>query len=439
MWQAPETQPCWPEENSMKKMAFIIGLLVLVASSAAAQFVESVDPGGAGFVAERLARIDDAINLEIAHGNIPGAVALVIRNGHVAYFRSFGFADVAARTPMQNDSIFRIASMTKAVTSVAAMILYERGLFQLNDPVAKFIPAFTDMMVVSEVDDKGGVSATVTATKPIRIIDLLSHTSGIGYPFIPSAVNKSYVAAGIIDGVSSKDITLSAQMEILSRQPLLFEPGSKFAYGLSVDLLGYLIEVVSGTSLDRFFAEEIFAPLGMQDSYFYLPQEKADRLVTLYADVDDEGLVVSQGNESEIILDNPRYPVEGAKTYFSGGAGLSSTAHDYGRFLHMLLNEGELDGVRILGRKSVELMHIARADMDEDQVPDFGLGFAVIGDLAKQGTLGSIGSYGWGGAFFTSYWIDPSENLIGVFMSQVRPAKSDFEGKFSTLVYQALE
>jgi len=375
----------------MKKVAFVTGLLVFVASAASAQFAESVDSRAAGFSEERLARIDAAINLEIADGKIPGAVALVIRNGHVAYFRSFGFADVAARTPMQNDSIFRIASMTKAVTSVAAMILYERGLFQLNDPVAKYIPAFTDMLVVSEVDDKGDGSATVAATKPIRIIDLLTHTSGLGYPFIPGSVQNSYVKAGVIDGLTSKDITLATQMNLLSTQPLMFEPGSKFAYGLSIDLLGLLIEVVSGKSLDQFFAEEIFAPLGMQGSYFYLPQDKANRLVTLYADVDGKGLIVSQGNESEIFLDNPRYPVAGAKTYFSGGAGLSSTAHDYGRFLHMLLNDGELDGVRILSRKSVELMHTARADMDEDQVADFGLGFAVIGDLAKNGELGSVG------------------------------------------------
>jgi CubicO group peptidase (beta-lactamase class C family) len=423
----------------MKKTTFIIGLLLFVTNAAFAQVAQSADSSATGFVEERLERIDDAINLEIEQGKIPGAVALVIRNGQIAYFRSFGFADLDSQTPMQTDSIFRIASMTKAVTSVAAMILYERGLFQLNDPVSKYIPGFANMLVVSEVDDGGNVSATVTATKPIRIIDLLAHTSGIGYPFIPSSVNKSYVEAGIIDGMTSKDITLSSQMALLAKQPLMFEPGSKFAYGLSVDLLGYLIEVISGKSLDQFFAEEIFAPLGMQDSYFYLPQDKADRLVTLYADVEGKGLIVSQGNESPIFLDNPRYPVEGAKTYFSGGAGLSSTAHDYGRFLQMLLNGGELDGVRILGRKSVELMHTARADMDADQVADFGLGFAVIDDLAKSGELGSIGAYSWGGAFFTSYWVDPQENLVGVFMSQVRPVKSDFGGKFSTLVYQALE
>jgi CubicO group peptidase (beta-lactamase class C family) len=228
-------------------------------------------------------------------------------------------------------------------------------------------------------------------------------------------------------------------MELLSGQPLMFESGSEFAYGLNTDLLGYLVEVISGQSLDEFFAEEIFAPLGMQDSFFYLPDDKADRLATLYAHVVDRGLIVSKGDESSIVLDDPLYPVAGARTYFSGGAGLSSTAHDYGRLLQMLLNDGTLDGARILSRKSVELMHTARIDWDGDQHPDMALGFAVIGDLGKIGELGSVGAYSWGGAFNTSYWIDPSENLIGVIMSQVRPVDSDIRAKFNTLVYQALE
>jgi CubicO group peptidase (beta-lactamase class C family) len=197
--------------------------------------------------------------------------------------------------------------------------------------------------------------------------------------------------------------------------------------------------VISGQSLEQFFADEIFAPLDMQDSYFYLPEGKADRLATLYANVENIGLIVSVGNESSIILDDPLYPVAGARTYFSGGAGLSSTANDYGRFLQMLLNEGTLDGARVLGRKSVELMRTARIDWDDDQRPDMSLGFDVIGDLGKKGELGSVGSYSWGGAFNTSYWIDPSEGLIGVFMSQARPVNSDIRAKFSTLVYQALE
>jgi CubicO group peptidase (beta-lactamase class C family) len=206
---------------------------------------------------------------------------------------------------------------------------------------------------------------------------------------------------------------------------------------LNTDVLGRLIEVVSEKPLDRFFAEEIFTPLGMTDTHFYLPADKSDRLVTLYADVD--GLVVSRGDEADIKLDNPRYPVEGARAYFSGGAGLSSTAADYARFIQMLLNDGELDGRRVLGRKSVELMRAPRVDVDSDGKPDFSLGFQVTSDIGKAGELGSNGVYQWGGAYNTSYWIDPQERLVAVFMSQVRPTTSDITGRFRTLVYQALE
>jgi CubicO group peptidase (beta-lactamase class C family) len=426
-------------EKGMRKTTVITGLLLIVANAALAQHALPVDPNAAGMLPDRLERIDDAINAEIADGKIPGAVALVARNGNIVYFKSFGFADTDSQTPMQNDSIFRIASMTKAITSVAVMTLYEQGHFRLSDPVAKYIPAFSDMTVISEVDESGEITSTVAAKNPIKIIDLLTHTSGISYPFIRSSLQKSYVNSGIIDGLTAKDMTLASQMALLAKQPLLHEPGSAFAYGLSTDLLGHLVEVISGKSLDQFFAEEIFTPLGMHDSYFYLPKDKAERLVTLYADVGDGGLIESQGGESEIILDDPNYPIAGARTYFSGGAGLSSTAYDYVRFLQMLLNDGELEGKRILSRKSVELMRTSRVDRDGDQKPDFGLGFRILGDLGKNGELGSIGTYAWGGAFYTSYWVDPAENLIGVLMSQVRPASSDIDLKFNTLVYQAIK
>ena len=197
--------------------------------------------------------------------------------------------------------------------------------------------------------------------------------------------------------------------------------------------------MISGKPLDQFFAEEIFTPLNMQDSHFYLPKAKVDRLVTLYAEMDQVGLTVARGNESNINLDNPRYPAGDGQSYFSGGAGVSSTAYDYARFIQMLLNKGTLGGSRILSRKSVELMQSARVDSDGDQIPDFGLGFEIIVDAAKAGELGSIGTYSWSGAYLTSYWIDPKENLIAVFLSQVRPSQSDIRAKFNTIVYQALE
>ncbi len=421
----------------MKLLVTLISVFVLtgcapVTSDSSLEFSDTD-----GFDGERLERIDTAINAEIADGNIAGAVALIARDGDVVYHKSFGFADIESGKPMQTDSIFRIASMTKAITSVAVMILYERGYFQLNDPVADFIPAFANPRVAVSYDEHGTVTETRPAAREIRIIDLLSHSSGISYGFIDQPLQRSYIAAGVIDGVTAKSIKLADVMRQLAGQPLLFDPGSRFAYGLNTDLLGYLVEVVSRKPLDQFFQEEIFTPLGMRDTHFYLPASKADRLVTLYAYVDE--LRVSDGTEADIKLDNPRYPVEGAKSYFSGGAGLSSTALDYGRFITMLLNEGELDGRRVLSRKSVELMRAARIDRDGDGDADFGLGFEVINDLGAYGELGTAGAYSWGGAFNTSYWIDPAERLVGVFMSQSRPTETDISARYQTLVYQALE
>ena len=421
----------------MKLIAQLVCCCLLILTPGL-QALETADPAQQDVNPDRLQRIDAALQASIAEGEMAGAVALISRNGKIIYQKAFGHADIASGASMQTDSVFRIASMTKAITSVAIMMLYEEGHFQLNDPVSRFIPEFANPEVAL-VDESGQVTGTRPAKREISIIDLLSHASGITYIFYPSGVQKAYLEAGIIDGLTASDMTLGPTIRKLAGLPLLFDPGSSFAYGLNTDVLGYLVEVISGQTLDDFFAERIFQPLRMVDTYFYLPASKADRLVTLYAYVEGQGLIVSQGQEADIKLDNPDYPVEGARSYFSGGAGLSSTAVDYSRFLQMLLNDGQLDGARILGRKSVQLMHTARIDWDGDSLADFGLGFQVVGDLGKTGELGSRGAYSWSGAFNTSYWVDPSENLIGVFMSQARPVNSDMRKVFKTLVYQALD
>ena len=390
-----------------------------------------------GFREERLDRIDAVIEAEIAAGRIPGAVGLIAKDGEIVYHRAFGMADIDAGKPMQNDSIFRIASMSKAITSVGVMMLYEQGRFQLNDPVSKYLPGFANPRVVVTVDDNGIVTETREANREIRIVDLLSHSSGIGYAFTEFSLQRAYKAAGVIDGLTAANKTLAEGMAVLAPLPIAFDPGEEFLYGLNTDVLGYLIEVVTGKTLDAFFRDEIFTPLGMNDTYFYLPEAKADRLVTLYADVGH--LKVSDGTEDPLTLDNPRYPVEGAKRYFSGGAGLSSTAYDYFRFVQMLLQDGELDGVRLLSRKSVELMQAPRIDWDADGAPDFGLGFEVVTDLGRRGELGTVGTYSWGGAFGTNFLIDPKEDIVAIFMTQARPLKSDIRDKYRNLVYQALQ
>ncbi len=412
---------------------------ILLALCSVSHAIENTNPAHVGVIPQRLERIDAAINAAVTAGEIPGAVALVIRDGKIVYHEAFGYADIKSKRSMTTDAIFRIASMTKAITSTGIMMLYEQGHFGLGDPVSEFLPEFSTMRIVSEVDDDSSVAATVPAEKQIRIIDLLTHTSGLAYKFIPGKLQKTYSDAGIIDGLTANQLVLADNIELLAKQPLLFEPGSKFNYSLSTDVLGRLIEVVSGQPLDQFFADHITGPLGMEDTWFYLPADKHDRLVTLYSHVDGEGLTVAKGDESSLTMIDPNYPIVGARTYFSGGAGLSSTAYDYGRFIQMLLNDGQLEGVRILSRKSVELMRTPRIDWDDDQTPDFGLGFVVISDLGKGDNLGSVGAYSWGGAFYTSYWVDPREGLVAVFMSQGRPIQSDIAQVFKTLVYQALE
>jgi len=395
-----------------------------------------------GIVDERLNRIDAAIIAEVEAGKIPGAVALVSRKGQRIYHKSFGFSDIEAEKLMRNDAIFRIASMTKAITTVGVMQLYEKGFFQLNDPISNYLTAFKNPQVLVTVDENDAVMKTRAASREIRIIDLLTHSSGLGYPFIPSPIQKTYIANGIIDGLTDQDEHLASQMAKLAELPLLFDPGSRYNYGLSTDVLGYLIEVVSGRPLNDYFLNEIFLPLEMHDTSFYLSEDKYDRLVTLYAN--DGGELISYTNDSDTddsITDqvNTNYPISGAMTYFSGGAGLSSTASDYSHFIEMLLNNGELHGKRLLGRKSVELMRAPRMDMNGDGVVDFGLGFKVISDIGMVGELGTPGTYSWGGAFNTSFWIDPKEQILGVIMTQVRPNESDITDRFKTLVYQALE
>lgn len=422
----------------MTRFSAIAAIAVTLSACATVESDFSLDFSNAdGFVDERLDRIDAVIERDIENDRIAGAVALVARDGNIVYHKALGYADIGARREMRTDAIFRIASMTKAVTSVGVMILYERGHFQLNDPISKFLPEFAEPQVAVAFDDDGLITETRPATREIRIVDLLSHSSGISYGAFGGPLSAAYKEANIIDGLTVANITLSETMPRLAKMPLMFDPGERFEYGLNTDVLGYLIEVVSGKSLDRFFREEIYEPLGMKDTDFYLPDDKAHRLVTLYADVED--LNPSTGTEGDILLDDPDYPITGARTYFSGGAGLSSTAYDYFRFIQMLQNDGELDGVRILGRKSVELMRTGRIDLDGDGTRDFGLGFQVMGDLGVAGEISSPSAYAWGGAFNSVYWIDPEERLVAVFMSNVRPYNTDIRLRFRTAVYQALE
>jgi CubicO group peptidase (beta-lactamase class C family) len=389
-----------------------------------------------GFDPARLDRIDALFQQSVDRGQLAGAVVYIARDGQPVRQKAFGRQDIEANKPMALDAIFRIASMSKAVTSVAVMMLYEEGHFRLHDPVSKVIPGFKDAVVaVAPSADHpalpGKTYATVPAKRPLQIRDLLTHTAGLTYG--NGLAEADYKAADLIGWNFTKhDETIGQAINRLAKLPLHGQPGDAWQYGFATDVLGYLVEVVSGLPLDRFFAERIFAPLRMVDSCFYLPPEKAARLANVYG-IEQGKLVLKESAATSLYVNGPR-------KCFSGGAGLLSTVNDYARFLQMLLNGGELDGVRLLSPKTVEIMRANQVgDKYRTEMDGFGLGFWVITDLGYSGELGSSGSFGWGSAYYPQYFVDPKERLVGFFLTQLTPTGGfDLNQRFRPMVYQAL-
>ena len=397
--------------------------------------LRAADPAAHGFDPERLKRLDAVIQTEIDGQRLAGAVMIVKRDGQDVVLKAYGAHDVENAVPMKTDSIFRIASMSKAVTTVAALMLYEEGRFMLNDPVSKFIPEFAKSVVAvappagSPPDVK---YVTVPAKRPISIRDLMTHTAGLGYGY--GLVGDDYKKQQLQGWyLVDHDETIGDAMKRLATLPLVNQPGEAFDYGYGTDLLGYLVEVVSGMPLDRFFEERIFKPLAMSDTCFYLPPEKAARLAVVYG-VEGGKLVRKEDGADTKYIHGPR-------KLFAGGAGLLSTAPDYGRFLQMLLNGGELDGVRLLSPRTVALMHENHTrDLFKWDTKAFGLGFWVNVDPGVQGELVGEGAYGWGSAYFPQYFVDPKEKLIGLLMCQLTPTGgSNLNQRFKVTIYQALK
>jgi CubicO group peptidase (beta-lactamase class C family) len=387
---------------------------------------------------DRLQRVDTVIEDYIARDQFAGAVMYVSRKGRTELLRAYGMQDREAEKQMETDSIFRLASMSKAVTTVAALMLYEEGKFMLNDPISKYIPEFKNPVVaVAPTADApaGAKYSTVPAKREITIRDLMSHTAGLSYGGKNDTLAADEHAAAGVQGwyFADKDEVIGDVIKRLAKLPLVSQPGEKYVYGFSTDVLGYLVEVVSGQPLDQFFEERIFTPLKMKDTSFFLPREKVDRLVTTYGR--EHGKLVRTDR-----LQAPGHYVDGPRKCFSGGAGLLSTANDYGRFLQMLLNEGELDGMRLLSPKTVRLAsenHVG--DMHQNGNVGFGLGFWVTQDLGCVGELGSEGAYGWGSAYNPQYFVDPEEQMVGMILLQLMPATGvDINQKFKVLVYQSL-
>jgi CubicO group peptidase (beta-lactamase class C family) len=399
-----------------------------------ASAVGAADPAALGFSPERLQRFDTVINDHIARRQIAGGIMAITRDGQTALLKAYGLQDIEAGKPMREDAIFRIASMSKAVTTVAAMMLYEEGRFLLKDPVSKYIPAFANSVVA--VPPPPGSPDNVKyvlekARQPVTIRDLLCHTAGLTYGDGPAV--DLYKQAKLHGWYfADKDETIRESIERLARLPLHGHPGESWQYGYATDVLGHLIEVISGQPLDQFIQERITTPLKMPDTCFFLPPEKADRLAPVYG-LEKGTLVLKETSAKTDYIHGPR-------KCFSGGAGLLSTTSDYLRFLQMLLNGGELEGVRLLSPKTVELMRANHlGDKYRRDASGFGLGFWVNEDLGFHGELSTEGAYGWGSAYYPQYLIDPKERMIVVFMTQLRPAGNlTLNQLIKVLAYQAL-
>lgn len=408
----------------MNKLPLMLLLSILTMH---AESLTRVSPEQVGLSSERLSRIRPIMEKHVAAGRVAGAIGLIARHGKIAYLETYGQMDKEAGKPMREDTLFRIYSMTKAVTGVAAMILYEEGRYSLNDPVAKYIPEFGGLKVA--VDKR-----LVSSDRDMTIRDLMRHTSGLNYVGPrDEAGNLVYQKLKVAD----PDVPLAEMVKRLSQSPLVHQPGTIWDYSLGIDVLGRVVEVASGQTLDRFFEERIFKPLRMKDTGFYVPKEKWDRLAALYVPNTDLTIHRSTGRPQESFKKKP--------VQFLGGAGLVSTVTDYARFCQMLLGNGELDGARVLSPKSVELMsanhlgNLPSASQLLRQGYGFGLTFAVNLGPGKTGRLGSEGEYNWGGAAGTKFSIDPKEQMFTVFMIQILPHTTLTYGEqFRDLVYQAI-
>lgn len=421
----------------MKKMLFLfIGFAIFSCNQTTP--LQKASPSSEGLSASRLARIDTLLTEGIDKGYFAGAVAYIARNNKTVYEKAFGVSDLNSKSPMTTDAIFRIASQTKAITSTAVMILFEQGKLLLDDPVSVYIPEFAHPKVMTTFNPADTSFETVPALREPTIRDLLTHTSGIDYAVIGSEQMRAiYAKAGIPVGFESRPLILGDHMKKLATLPLVHQPGERFTYGLNTDVLGYIVEIVSGQSLDRFMHDNLFVPLDMKDTYFYLPAEKQGRLVSVSTENGEHRVAPMPEPVSAGV--NVNYPLaEG--TYFSGGAGLSSTILDYARFLQMLLDGGVYNGKRILSRRTVDLM-IAN-QIGDLQVGDnkFGLGFEITTENGQARLGVSEGAFSWGGFFGTTYWADPKEKLVCLMFLQQYPISHGETGsKFRALVYASLD
>jgi CubicO group peptidase (beta-lactamase class C family) len=424
------------------KKHLLFSLLLLSSAGASAQqaapaTLRTAAPTSVGISSEGLQGIDKLLQEVTGDGRVPGAIALVARDGKIVYRKAVGYSDVAAKTLMHEDAIVRIASQTKAITSIGLMLLYDEGKFQLDDPISKYLPAFKNPKVLATFNAKDSTYTTVPARGEVTIRQLFTHTSGIGYAVIGSPEARAiYAKAHVPSGIGSPNGKLAMAIDALGPLPLMHQPGERFTYGLSIDVLGRLIEVLSGQSLDQYLRTRLFEPLGMRDTYFYLPAGKQARLVPLYTEYQGRTVPMPTQGMMGLKPDYPKLP----GTYFSGGAGLSSTIDDYAAFLQMMLNGGTYNGHRFLKPETVKLITQNQMGEVNQGLNKFGLGFSIVTPQAAAQTGQTAGSYEWGGIFGTDYWVDPTEKLVVLLYTQKYPHTNtpDMVPRFRKLVYAAL-
>lgn len=427
---------------------FLCILLVSLALRTAAQTpsahhsppLAEAPPRSVGMSSQRLSRIDALCQKAVDDGDIPGAVALIACRGKIVYYKAFGLADNTSGRKLQRDDIFRIASQSKAITATAVMMLWEEGRFRLDDPISMYLPEFKNPQLIKNFDTAQTNYTTEPAKSEITIRQLLDHTSGLGYGAIDNdeRFRQIYRQAGIIDAFTTEPVTLAENEKRLAALPLHHNPGEKFTYSEGLDVLGYLIEVLSGMSFNQFLRQRLFEPLGMKDTGFYLPDKGAARLVAVQTKKDGKWA------HQPVTFYDPDYPIKGAKKFFSGGGGLSSTAKDYATFLQMYLNGGELNGIRILSRTTVSTILANQVgDLMGGKTGEsyYGLAFGVLTEAgAAKGGKGSAGTFQWGGYFNTQYFADPHEKIIGILMKQTAGPTTDKTGDlFKQLVFQAID
>ena len=418
----------------------VVFALLLVPQTGAAQGLVRVEPEEVGMSSERLDRLSLALETMVDEGRLAGAVTIVVRRGKIAYREGIGWRDVEAEAPMPSDGIFRIASQTKALASVGVMLLQEEGKLLITDPVGKYLPAFAET-TVAEPNDDGGYDV-VPARRPVTIRDLLTHTAGISYGMgllgARGPVADAWEEAGITGWYfADRDETVGETMARLAELPMDAHPGEQWIYGYNTDILGAMIEKISGQTLGAFLGERLLGPLGMDDTHFFLPLDKVHRLATVYSSTDDGG--IERAPDPGHMVGQGAY-VHGPRKSFSGGAGLLSTATDYATFLQTMLNGGTFDGTRVLSRKTVESMTVDHLDgIAFRSGQGFGLGFSIMENPAALGLPASKGEYGWGGAYHSTYWVDPAEEMVVVYLTQLIPARNiDDHGKLRTLIHQAI-